>query len=81
MNPTSLGTLTEDVSFLLCRISLVVLLPLLPLGGWRDTLSAVGSLYIPGMLKLLMKNNFAPAQRRVMEDFGLLVSVCCCCSL
>lgn len=75
MNPTSLGALMEDISFLLSRISLVVLLPLLPLGGWRDALSApVGSLYIPGMLKLLMKNKFASAQRRLMEDFGLLVS-------
>lgn len=70
----------EDMSFLLCRVSLVVLLPLLPLGGWRDALSApVGSLSIPGMLKLLMKNKFASAQRTVMEDFGFFVSLCCCC--
>lgn len=75
MNRTSLGPLMEAMSFLLCRTSLVVLLPLLPLGGWRDASSAsVGSLYIPGMLKLFMKNKFASAQRRGMEDFELLVS-------
>lgn len=75
MHLTSLGAFMEDMSFLLCRVSLVVLLPLLPLGGWRDALSApVGSLSIPGMLKLLMKNKFASAQRTVMEDFGFFVS-------
>lgn len=75
MNPTSLRTLMEDVSFLLGRVSLLVPPPLLPLGGQRDALSGpVGSLYVPGMQKLLTKNGFALAQRRAMQDFGLFVS-------
>lgn len=75
MNPTSLTTLMEDVSFLLGRISLLVPPLLLPLGGQRDALSGpVGSLYVPGMQKLLMKDGFASAPRRAMQDFGFLVS-------
>ena len=34
------------------------------------------SLYIQGMLKFLMKNKFTSAQRKVVEGFGLLGSVC-----
>lgn len=79
MNPTSLTTLMEDVSFLLGRISLLVPPLLLPLGGQRDALSApVGSLYVSRHAKTPHEGRicFSPEE----SNAGLWIS-CVCCSL
>lgn len=77
MYPSSLGALMEDISFLLRRVSLLVFLLPLPLGGWRLAHSVPsGSLYIRGTLEFPMMSKFTSAQRKAIQRFGLPGSLC-----